>query len=470
MIDTVAIRNSILRLAFSGNLTERANADDKVCDLLSRVNPKKNIAQEEGLPFKIPSEWAKVKLADLYKINPKVEAEDTDEAAFIPMERISPGYNDDFSYEKQLWRTASRNHTKFQDGDVAFAKISPCFENRKSFIARELPNGIGGGTTELIILRQKEMVPEYTYYLILDQRFINVGSASYKGTVGQQRVQSEVVKNYVVPVPSVAEQKRIVEKIADAFAILDEIDALQEEYAFNQKALKSKLIELAIQGKVSEPLPNDGLAEELYQRIQAEKKKKVNSGQVKRIKQLAEITEEEKPFSVPENWKWCRLESIFNFIDYRGATPNKISSGIPFVTAKNVRQGYIDYSIKEYISEEDYQNRQSRGVSRKGDLLFTTEAPMGYAAIADLEKFSAGQRLITLQQYTDDNLIENKYYMYCVSARFFQKQLDEKCSGTTVKGIKADRLKEFLVPLPPTAEQRRIVAILDELLVSMSQV
>lgn len=227
------------------------------------------------------------------------------------------------------------------------------------------------------------------------------------------------------------------------------------------EALRKKVIDLAIQGKLTQQLPEDGDAEDLYTTIQEKKEKLIKEGKIKKEKQQLGIMEEEIPFIIPSSWKWCRLESIFNFIDYRGATPNKIAKGVPFVTAKNVRQGYTDYSIKEYISEEDYTKRQSRGISHKGDLLFTTEAPMGYVAIADLERFSAGQRLITLQQYTDDPLINNKYYMYCISASFFQKQLEEKCSGTTVKGIKADRLKLFLIPLPPIEEQCRIVNLLD---------
>lgn len=229
----------------------------------------------------------------------------------------------------------------------------------------------------------------------------------------------------------------------------------------NTEVLRKKIIDLAIQGYLTQQLPEDGDAEDLYTTIQEKKEKLIKEGKIKKEKQQLEIMEEEIPFIIPSSWKWCRLESIFNFIDYRGATPNKIARGVPFVTAKNVRQGYTDYSIKEYISEEDYTKRQSRGISHKGDLLFTTEAPMGYVAIADLERFSTGQRLITLQQYTDDPLLNNKYYMYCISASFFQKQLEEKCSGTTVKGIKADRLKLFLIPLPPIEEQCRIVNLLD---------
>lgn len=200
MIDTFSIRCSILRLAFSGKLTNHSETEENASDLLSRISAKKNIEQTENTPYEIPDSWAWVRLSDLYKINPKVEAEDSAEAAFIPMERISAGFDRSFSFETQKWEQASKNHTRFADGDVAFAKITPCFENRKSFIAQGLPNGVGGGTTELIILRQSEMLPEYTYYLLVDQRFISTGKASYKGTVGQQRVQSEVVKNYLVPV------------------------------------------------------------------------------------------------------------------------------------------------------------------------------------------------------------------------------------------------------------------------------
>lgn len=464
MIDTFAIRCNVLKLAFSGQLSQHEVEDGAIDDLLKRVNPNREIKQSEAGPYEIPENWAWVKLEDLYEINPKVEAADDTDAAFIPMERISAGFSDSFTFEVQKWSAASKNHTRFADGDVAFAKISPCFENRKSFIATGLPNGIGGGTTELIILRQKEMLPRFTYYVTLDQRFIHEGVASYKGTVGQQRVKSDVIKNYMVAVPPKEEQQRIIEKIESIFSALDTIDTLQGQYQDNLATLKSKIIDAGIQGKLTEQLPEDGNAEELYQQIQQEKLALEKAGKVKKSKPLPPISEEEKPFDIPDNWKWVRLIEVLNFIDYRGATPNKIGSGVPFVTAKNVRQGYIDYTIKEYISEEDYINRQTRGISRKGDILFTTEAPMGYAAIADLEIFSAGQRLITFQQYTTDEYMENKYYMYYIAARFFQKQLSEKCSGTTVKGIKADRLKQFVVPLPPLAEQKRIVAKLEELL------
>ena len=166
--------------------------------------------------------------------------------------------------------------------------------------------------------------------------------------------------------------------------------------------------------------------------------------------------EDEIPFEVPEGWAWCRLNDIYNFIDYRGATPTKITNGIPLVTAKNVKSGYIDYTIDDYISEEEFKERQQRGISKKGDILFTTEAPLGNAALADMEKFSAGQRLITFQQYGSKNELINYVMLMFILSDFFQQQLYVNKTGSTVAGIKAAILKTLWIPVPPYNEQLRI--------------
>ena len=166
--------------------------------------------------------------------------------------------------------------------------------------------------------------------------------------------------------------------------------------------------------------------------------------------------EDEIPFEVPEGWMWARLNDIYNFIDYRGATPTKITNGIPLVTAKNVKSGYIDYTIDDYISEEEFKERQQRGISKKGDILFTTEAPLGNAALADMEKFSAGQRLITFQQYGSKNELINYVMLMFILSDFFQQQLYVNKTGSTVAGIKAAILKTLWIPVPPYNEQLRI--------------
>ena len=173
--------------------------------------------------------------------------------------------------------------------------------------------------------------------------------------------------------------------------------------------------------------------------------------------------DEEIPFEIPKGWEWCRLNDLYNFIDYRGATPHKLSKGIPLITAKNVKQGYLDYTVKDFISSEEYSNRLSRGVSHKGDILFTTEAPLGNVAIADLDVYSAGQRLITLQAYIQC-FTNNDMFMFFMLSPLFQELVMSYKTGTTVAGIKASKLKEVLIPTPPISEQSRIVKKLQTLL------
>lgn len=239
------------------------------------------------------------------------------------------------------------------------------------------------------------------------------------------------------------------------------------------KALRQKVLDLAIRGKLVPQDPNDEPADLLLERIRQQKQQMVKEGKLK-AKDIKNDTiifvgednlhyekfadgsvkciEDEIPFELPDGWAWARVNQIYNFIDYRGATPNKITSGVPLITAKNVKSGYIDYTIDEYISEEEYWDRQQRGTSRLGDILFTTEAPLGNAAIADVDKFSAGQRLITFQHYGDCAL-NNHTFLYFILSDFFQGQLHTRKTGSTVAGIKAAVLKTLLLPVPPIAEQ-----------------
>ena len=247
---------------------------------------------------------------------------------------------------------------------------------------------------------------------------------------------------------------------------------------------KRRILDLAIRGKLVPQDPNDEPASVLLERIKAEKAKLVKAGKIKKEKNPSEIvigsdgaayekfkdgdsfnTEAQRhrvdvPFDLPQGWVWARLDYMFRFIDYRGKTPHKISDGIPLVTAKNVRQGYIDYSVREFISHDEFTQRQSRGTSYKGDILFTTEAPLGYVAIADLDVFSTGQRLITLQRYGDT---DNQCIMHFMQSKFWQEYLYSRKTGTTVAGIKAEYLKEMFIPVPPLNEQKRIVAKIAEL-------
>ncbi len=249
------------------------------------------------------------------------------------------------------------------------------------------------------------------------------------------------------------------------------------------KELKASILQLAVTGKLVPQDLNDEPASVLLERIKAEKAKLVKVGKIKKDKNPSEIVtgsdgavyekfkdgtakdiSDELPFEIPDGWAWACLIDLFNFIDYRGKTPKKISSGIRLITAKNVRPGFVNKEPEEFISKEEFATRQSRGLAKRGDILFTTEAPMGYAAIVDEDVFSTGQRLITFQQYGKGETRNNRYFMFVILSPFFQQQLVNHNTGVTVSGIKGERLKRFAIPVPPLAEQKRIVAKIDKLM------
>ena len=255
------------------------------------------------------------------------------------------------------------------------------------------------------------------------------------------------------------------------------------------KDLKNSILQMAVEGKLVPQDPSDEPASVLLERIREEKHELIAEEKAKFPKggeSIIYIASDGSPYEkhvdakghvlsdrciagevpfgeLPEGWVWARLETVYNFIDYRGKTPHKSPSGVRLMTASNIRQGYIDYTRKEYISEDEYATRLSRGETHRGDLLFTTEAPMGYCAICEMKRCSCGQRVITLQNYGAVGP-DNALFCQIILSPLFQVQVKEHATGTTAKGIKAAVLKELFLPIPPLAEQRRIVERVNQLM------
>lgn len=267
------------------------------------------------------------------------------------------------------------------------------------------------------ILPNDKFLPEFVYnWFLFRQTYL----ASQAQGGAQPNISQIKIKNIEIPVLSLPEQQQIVDFLDAEFAKIDELKNQAEQSLQNAKDL--------FQAALKEML------------------------------------------TPKEGWKEERLNNIYNFIDYRGATPTKLSSGVPLVTAKNVRYGYLDYTIKDYISQEEYLSRQSRGISQRGDILFTTEAPLGMVALADLDVFSAGQRLITFQQYQPSkHLLDNKFFLYYFMGPEFQKTIHKLATGATAQGIKASILKEIKVFIPNIQEQLSISEKLDGISLRIQQ-
>lgn len=252
-------------------------------------------------------------------------------------------------------------------------------------------------------------------------------------------IRKDELMGMFVPLPPLEEQRRIVSKLDDIMGNLERMDQAYTELSGPMlKHFKNLVLQQAISGQLVPQLDSEPAVEQLGPAHKPE----------------------EVPFAIPEKWKWVALEDLFQFVDYRGKTPIKSASGVRLITSSNVRKGYLDHTRCEYISIDEYQSRQSRGVSHKGDILFTTEAPLGNVALADLDVFSVGQRVITLKS---KGLALNECFVWFLLSNYFQTEILKQATGSTVQGIKAARLKKLVLPLPPIEEQKRIAARINKL-------
>lgn len=173
----------------------------------------------------VPTNWCVTQIKNAFIINPRNKVADDVIAGFIPMALINDGYSNTFSYEERTWKSIKTGFTHFANGDIAVAKISPCLENRKSIVLRNLPNGIGAGTTELYVFRSSIVLPQYALYFFKSDYFIDKCVGTFNGVVGQQRVGRNIIEEIIMPIPPLNEQKRIVSSIESIFTHLNSITA-----------------------------------------------------------------------------------------------------------------------------------------------------------------------------------------------------------------------------------------------------
>lgn len=274
--------------------------------------------------------------------------------------------------------------------------------------------------------------------------------------------------NALFPLPPLAEQKRIVSKIEELLPYIDRYEqAWSKLEQFNSRfpeGMKKSLLQYAIQGKLVEQRPEEGTAEELFTQIQKEKQRLIAEKKIKKEKPLLEITEDEKPFEIPESWKWCRLGSVLNKLtDGTHSTPKYTSSGIPFLSVKDMSSGVLDFSNCKYVSEEEHQTLYSRCNPEYGDLLLTKVGTTGIPVIVDTNKPFSLFVSVALLKF-DQNLIYNKFLRLLINSPLVQTQATENTKGVGNKNWVMRDIANTIIVLPPLAEQKRIVEKLEQLL------
>ena len=436
---------------------------------------------DEEIPFEIPQGWEWCRVSSVFLINPKVSAKDDDIAAFVPMEAISAGYGSEFRFYEKQWKEIKSGYTAFEDNDIAFAKITPCFQNRKSVIFNGLPNGIGAGTTELKILRTYgETINRYYALYFLESPYF-IDEATFKGTANQQRIVVGYLENKLFPLPPLSEQKRIVDKIGIIMPFIDKYSKSKETLDKINVALRANLkksiLQEAIQGKLVPQIAAEGTARELLGQIRQKKQKLVKEGKLKKTaltdsiiykgednryyekidQQCKDITEEIR-FDLPDTWQWCRIGSLFMHNNgkqlNKGNTKGKL---MEYITTSNL---YWDGFLLEDLKKMPFEDGEiERCMAVKGDLLVCEGGDIGRSCIWNYDFPIMLQNHIHKLRPFVTTCIEYFYYIFY----FYNMAGWIGGKGIGIQGFSSKALHNTLVPLPPLQEQQRIVAQIERL-------
>lgn len=469
------LKASILQYAIQGKLVEQRPEEGTGEELYRQIQAEKQRLIKEGtikkekalpeitedeIPFDLPDSWKWVKLGDCTgyaQTKDKVSPKDiTGDMWSLDLEDIQKDTGAILVKTKASERKISGDKVKFHKGQVLYSKLRPYL--KKILIAPD--DGIC--TPELVPFDTYLIDGNYIAYVLRSPHIDYVINSVTYG-VKMPRVGTDTMTNLLIPLPPLAEQKRIVAKIEGLLPYVDRYAAAYEKLEqFNAKFpedMKKSILQYAIQGKLVEQRAEEGTGEELYQQIQVEKQRLIKEGKIKKEKPLSEIAEDETPFDIPDTWKWVRLSTIG--ITQTGNTPSKshpeyIGIDIPFITPGDILNGQICYSNQAL----SLLGKNVARVCCAGSIMqVCIGGSIGKAAITDRE--------VTFNQQI--NVVSpiacvSEYLFAVMQSAYFTTSMKERAGGTATPIINRGLWDALLIPLPPLAEQKRIVAKLEEIL------
>jgi type I restriction enzyme S subunit len=513
------LRELILTLAVQGKLVPQDPSDEPASELLKKIRTEKDrliadgkikrdkplaeIADEEK-PFELPNGWVWASLAGVGIINPRNDEADETVASFVQMSSIPVQFSEAHVVESRPWSAIKSGFTHFAEGDVGVAKITPCFENGKSTVFRNLSNRIGAGTTELHIVRPLCGIdPRYVLLFLKTPTFLKEGEAVMTGSAGQKRLPRNYFENKPFSLPPLAEQSRIVTRVEELMQLCDALEAsgqleaqqhaqlvstllgtltqseTPEELADNWQriathfdvlldrpeavdALEQTILQLAVRGLLVPQDPTDESASVLFQKIRTEKDHLIAQGKIKRDKPLPPITDEEKPFELPRGWEWARFPELGEF--GRGKSKHRPRNDpalfnppiYPVVQTGEVARakGVIQAYHSKYSEIGLAQSR----LWPEGTLCITIAANIADAALLGFEACFPDSVVGFVPAQTLGNA---KYFLaFMETAR---NDLIKFAPATAQKNINLEILEALLIPVPPLAEMSRIVTRVNEL-------
>lgn len=456
------LKNSILQLAVQGKLVPQNPSDEPASELLKRIRAEKVTAchagiikkdrklpeiEETELPYDTPDTWEWLRLGQLCQLLDGVK-----------MSGVKYPYLE-AKYLRGKIEGTNIDSGKFVKKGTMLILVDG--ENSgEVFFASE--DGYMGSTFKVLYIPEAVYVPYVLYFLLLKKQLFR----NRKTGAAIPHLNKELFFNLLFPVPPLAEQERIVAKIEELLPLVSEYDGVEKRIsALNTEfpdKLRKSILQQAVQGKLTERDPSDEPAIELLDRIRAEKAKLIAEGKIKKEKIIPVISEEDQLFDIPDTWTWTTIADTCTNIQYGTSEKSAPSGKVAVLRMGNLQGGKIDYSNLVYTSN-DYDIERCH--LEYNDLLFNrtySKELVGKTAIykAEIPAIYAGY-LIRVTPI----MIDSNYLNYVMQSHFFKKYcLAVKTDAIGQSNINAEKLKRFVFPLPPLAEQKRIVARVEEVL------
>ncbi len=480
MIDTKALRNKILDLAISGKLTEQLPEDGNAEDLYAQIQEEKArlIAEgkikkekplppitEEEIPFEIPENWKWVRIGEL----------SWNHGQTIPKETFSyidVGTLDNINHKLsdseniiEAKNAPSRARKKVEYGDVLYSTVRPYLHNICVINKEFSKEPIASTAFCVMCVSNSLMVNYYLFYCLLSSYFDKYANGDpSKGTLYPAIGEKDFL-NGLIPLPPLAEQKRIVSAVEDAFAVIDRIEKAQESYFADQEVLKNKIIDAGIRGKLTEQLPEDGNAEDLYAHIQEERARLIAEGKIKKEKPLPPITEEEIPFEIPENWRWVRLGDIVSVYGGKripaGRQLTEEDTGQKYIRISDMKNGSCNTGNLLYVPRDIIPSISKYKINKE-DVYITVAGTIG--KVGKIPKILDGANLTENADKLVFSIISQDWLIFCLSGDMIQKQIAKLTTQVAQPKLAIKRIQEFTIPLPPVTEQKRIAEKIDNVL------
>ena len=475
------LKNSILQLAIQGKLVEQRAEEGTVEELFVKIQEEKQrlIAEkkikkekplpeitEEEKPFDIPESWKWVRLRNIVfnrgQLTPQCTFSYIDIGSIDNQRQLLSADENIIEADK----APSRARKIVEQGDILYSTVRPYLHNM-CIVDRQFSHKPIASTGFAVLTCHQDIFNKYLFYYLMSPAFDSYANSNENSKgVAYPAINDERLYRAMIALPPLAEQKRIVAKIEELLPYIDRYEqAWSKLEKFNSRFpedMKKSLLQYAIQGNLVEQRAEEGTAEELFVKIQEEKHRLIAEKKIKKEKPLPEITEEEKPFDIPESWKWVRLRNIvFN----RGQlTPQCTFSYIDIGSIDNQRQLL---SADENIIEADKAPSRARKIVEQGDILYSTVRPYLHNMCIVDRQFShkpiASTGFAVLTCHQD---IFNKYLFYYLMSPAFDSYANsnENSKGVAYPAINDEKLYRAMIALPPLAEQKRIVEKLEQLL------